>query len=138
MGGCSGTSYYCTTFFRRKLDWGIFPRISSKLHWHWQVAPKNEETWFQMDGCPAHNTLVVREYLQNAFNGHVIGQNYTIGWPARSPDLSMNDFFLWGQLKSRIYKETRYQNLEQLKNIISAACAQISPQQLSNSRMEGK
>jgi len=101
-----------------------------------EVAPENEETWFQMDGCPAHNTLAVREYLQNAFVGHVIGPHHTIGWPARSPDLSINDFFLWGHLKSRIYKETRHQDLEQLKNIISAACAQISPQQLSNSRKE--
>jgi len=101
-----------------------------------EVVPENEEIWFQMDGCPAHNTLAVREYLQNTFNGHVIGPNHAICWPARSPDLSINDFFLWGHLKSRIYTNIRYQDLEQLKNSISAACAQISPQQLSHTRRE--
>jgi hypothetical protein len=43
-----------------------------------EVVPENEEIWFQMDGCPAHNIVAVREYLQNTFNEHVIGPNHAI------------------------------------------------------------
>jgi hypothetical protein len=37
-----------------------------------------------------------------------------IPWPARSPDLSAYDFFLWGYLKSRIFA-TRVPDLQTLK-----------------------
>lgn len=55
-------------------------------------------------------------------NGRVIGPNHTINWPATSPDA--------------IYKDVPFQNLEELKNAISAACNQISPYQLRNVRNE--
>ena len=29
---------------------------------------------------------------------------HTIEWPARSPDLTPCDFFLWGYLKQQVYK----------------------------------
>ena len=101
-----------------------------------EVAVKNQEIWYQMDGCPAHNSLMVRHYLQNMniFNGNIIGPRYLIPWPARSPDLSPNDFFLWGHLKSVIYKNVRFENLDQLKNSISLECDRIFQYQPSNVR----
>jgi hypothetical protein len=101
-----------------------------------EIAPENQDIWFQMDGCPAHNSREVREYVQNVFNGLTIGPNYTINWPARSPDLSPNDFFLWGHIKNVIYKNLSYQNLEELKVSISAASDRISAFQLHNVRTE--
>ena len=100
------------------------------------AARENQEVWYQMDGCPAHSTLAVREYLDNSFNGNVIGLNHTVNWPARSPDISPNDFFLWGHLKNRIYKDKKYPNLDELKNAISAQCNRISVYQLANVRRE--
>lgn len=38
-------------------------------------------------------------------------------WPARSPDITVPDFFLWGFLKSRIYS-TRPQTILELKEKI--------------------
>lgn len=99
-----------------------------------EVAPKNEEIWFQMDGCRAHNGRDVREFLNDRFNGKVIGRGYQIDWAVRSPDLSLNDFFLWGDIKSKIYNGRRFENLEQLKNSIQAYSARISPPQLANVR----
>lgn len=89
-----------------------------------------------MDGCPAHSSRVVRDYLVDAFQGNVIGPNHRINWPARSPDLSPNDFFLWGHLKDKLYKNIQYENLEQLQNSISAACDRISVYQIANVRRE--
>lgn len=101
-----------------------------------EVVGENQEIWFQMDGCPAHNSLVVREYLNNAFNGQVIGPNSRINWPARSPDLSPNDFFLWGHLDSVLYKNVQFENLGQLRNSVSMECERISQYQLANVRRE--
>jgi len=37
------------------------------------------------------------------FTQHVISRGGDVPWPARSPDLSAYDYFLWGYLKSRIF-----------------------------------
>ncbi|KAJ4435591.1 hypothetical protein ANN_18207 [Periplaneta americana] len=43
--------------------------------------------------------------------------NGDIPWPARSPDLSVCDFFLWGHLKNNVYR-TRPANIAELKQRI--------------------
>lgn len=125
-------------FFNQKLTSEIFldllqNQIEPALE---EVAREHQEVWFQMDGCPAHSSRVVRDYLVDAFQGNVIGPNHRINWPARSPDLSPNDFFLWGHLKDKLYKNIQYENLEQLQNSISAACDRISVYQIANVRRE--
>lgn len=60
--------------------------------------------WFQQDGAPPHNTLRVRGFLNNEFPQKWIGNRGVVEWPARSPDLSPLDFYLWGALKNSIYK----------------------------------
>lgn len=96
-----------------------------------EVAPENEDIWFQM-GCPAHNSRLVNEYLQNVFHGQTMGLNYNINWSAMSPDLSPNEFFLWGHFKNVLFKNIPYDNHEELKMAISTACNQITAYQLSN------
>lgn len=69
---------------------------------------------------PPHNTITVREFLHQQFPNKWIGNNGVVEWPARSPDLSPLDFFLWGSLKNKIYKENII-NLEQLRaNIVNS------------------
>ena len=48
---------------------------------------------------------------------HLISLRGDIGWPARSPDLNLCDFFLWGYLKLKVYSN-RPQSIEQLKESI--------------------
>jgi len=38
-------------------------------------------------------------------------------WPPRSPDLTPADFFIWGLLKGKVYKNTA-RTIEQLKDAI--------------------
>ena len=49
--------------------------------------------WFQQDGCPAHYTRSVREFLDVEYQGRWIGRSGPISWPARSPDLNPVDYF---------------------------------------------
>lgn len=60
--------------------------------------------WFQQDGAPPHNAGRVRECLSEMFPNRVIANNGDERWPARSPDLSPLDYFLWGTMKNKIYK----------------------------------
>lgn len=95
-----------------------------------------ETIWFQQDGCPAHDTLVNREYLNDNFPNHVIGRHGDILWPPRSPDLTPCDFFLWGYVKSKIYgfQELRANNLDELRVQIFNTLGDISPEMLFNVR----
>uniref|UniRef100_A0A6P7GZL0 Uncharacterized protein LOC114348932 n=1 Tax=Diabrotica virgifera virgifera TaxID=50390 RepID=A0A6P7GZL0_DIAVI len=101
-----------------------------------EVVREDHEVWFQMDGCPAHNSQTVKEFLNNCFNDCIIGPNCQIKRPPRSGDLAPNDFFLWGHLKTRIYSEKKLNSLEELKNSIREECRKTSPRILANVRRE--
>jgi hypothetical protein len=83
------------------------------------------EVWFQHDGAPGHYSTEVINYLNICFPEHWIGRRGTIDWPARSPDLTPLDFFLWGYGKSCVYK-SRPQTIDELKERILQAFENIS------------
>jgi hypothetical protein len=88
-----------------------------------------QRMWFQHDGCPAHYSNVAREVLDRDYDGRWIGRNGPINWPARSPDLTSPDFFLWGYLKDKVYQQvptTKENMIERITN----ACAEIRPDHL--------
>jgi len=49
-----------------------------------------EHMFFQQDGAPAHNAIIVRQKLNEMFPNRWIGTYGVVPWPARSPDLSKN------------------------------------------------
>lgn len=59
--------------------------------------------WFQQDGAPPHYHRAVREYLNDQFGSRWIGRGGPVAWPPRSPDLTPMDFFLWSEIKRRVY-----------------------------------
>jgi len=75
------------------------------------VREKRRELWetrswllHQNDNAPAHNALVIREFLAKS-NIAVLEQ------PPYSPDLAFCDFFLFPKLKE-VIKRTRFQDSE--------------------------
>lgn len=85
------------------------PRIEEIVEEH-QVG----ELWFQQDGATAHTAGNSMGTLREMFPGHVVSLRGDVRWPARSPDLSMCDFFLWGYLKEKVFKH-RPQTLVELR-----------------------
>ncbi|XP_074032655.1 uncharacterized protein [Leptinotarsa decemlineata] len=75
---------------------------------------------FQQDGCPAHWAVSVREHLNRCFPSNWIGRDGPIPWPARSPDLTPLDFFVWGRVKELVYT-TEITTREELLQRIEAA-----------------
>ena len=76
------------------------------------------------DGAPPHFAIVVREWLNAHFPGRWIGRRGPHEWPARSPDLTPCDFFLWGWLKEQVYS-TKPTTLEELEGRIREVMTSI-------------
>lgn len=90
------------------------------------VQPLNR-TFYMQDGAPSHTALRNRELLSATFGDRWIGKFGPNNWPARSPDLNPCDFFVWGFIHDRLYKQnTQYPNVEELKLAIEQICQQIS------------
>lgn len=94
-----------------------------------------QRVWFQQDGAPPHYSLIVREYLHATFPNRLIARgvvgNISIAWPARSPDLTPLDFFLWGHLKDRVFK-VKPQSVAELRESIRHEVEEITPEMLAN------
>lgn len=88
--------------------------------------------WFQHDGASIHSTVAVRNYLDDLFRGKWIGRYSQYPWPARSPDITPLDFFLWGYLKQKVYRKRPFQNIDHLENTIRDVCNDIPPRFLRN------
>jgi len=79
-----------------------------------------QNMWFQLDGCPAHFGLNVRQYLDSNFP-QWIGRGGPVAWPPRSPDLTPLDFFLWGAMKAKVYASIVNSREELLQRIQAVA-----------------
>jgi len=71
------------------------------------VAPRLEEfqLWiiFQQDVAPPHWGSDVRRFLDATFPKRWIGRDGPTPWPPRSPDITPLDFFLWRNIKDKVF-----------------------------------
>ncbi|KAF2880112.1 hypothetical protein ILUMI_26069 [Ignelater luminosus] len=81
------------------------------------MSNEEQPMWYQYNGCPAHCSAVVREFLDNVFPRNWIERYGEIHKPARSPDLIPNDFFL--SLRSKLYPLPTHSILDLLKDKIT-------------------
>ncbi|QQP34944.1 Transposable element Tc3 transposase, partial [Caligus rogercresseyi] len=82
------------------------------------------DIWFQQVGATAHTSRASMAVLREQFPERLISIRGDLEWPARSPDLSPCDFYLWGYLKSRVYVN-RPRSLPDLKANIREEIANI-------------
>ncbi|CAH2101036.1 unnamed protein product [Euphydryas editha] len=76
--------------------------------------------FYQHGGAPANYQTQVREHLNKTFGDRWIGRGGPVPWPARSPDLTPLDYYLWAEVKRLVYA-VEYENIEELKlNITNA------------------
>lgn len=118
-------------FFDENLNTENFLHFLNNVLWNGiEDIPirQRQDMIFQLDGAPMHNARIVREWLETKFPGKWIGRNSPlIRWPPRSPDLTPLDYFLWGTLKDKVYKD-RPTNVNDLKGKIRDACRSITPE----------
>jgi len=70
---------------------------------------------FQQKGAEPHNGRIVTNYLNEQFLELWMGRYGSISWPARSPELNLLDFFLWGHCKAIICRKFS-EDVEDLNN----------------------
>jgi hypothetical protein len=80
--------------------------------------PVTEGTFFQYDVATSHTARDSMAAMRNLFPNHVISRYGDITWPARLPDLSACDFFVWGYLKSYVFKAPAPHRVRELKHRI--------------------
>ena len=71
---------------------------------------------------------MVQEWLQSKFGEEFITKHQ---WPPRSPDLNPCDYFLWGYLKSKVYKPLP-KTLDDLKENITREIQKINTSALES------
>ncbi len=82
------------------------------------VYRKEEMGYTPQHWAPPHWAKSVRQWLSNTLPRRWMGRGSpNLPWPANSPDLTPCDFFLWGYLKSRVYR-TQPVDLHDLKERI--------------------
>lgn len=75
---------------------------------------------FQQDGAPPHYCVNARQILNENIPQQWIGRRGHIEWPARSPDLTVCDFWLWAYLRDRVYQPAgvTFRSVTELENRI--------------------
>lgn len=94
--------------------------------------PNFRQLFFQQDGAPAHYALSVRQLLDREFPGRWMGRGSVrhsapVAWPPRSPDLTPLDFWVWGDMKQRIFtQDFRPRTVAELKESIRRVVAEMN------------
>ena len=107
--------------YKRMLRYYAFPRLRDYP----------ESMIFQQDGAPPHFALTVRHYLDFKLPNRWIGRAGPISWPARSPDLTPCDYFLWGYIKDNTFRNLPG-SLTELKTKIREVIGTITEEMLQN------
>ena len=86
----------------------------------------------QQDGAPPHFRLDVRRWLNDVLPHRWIGRGahedlMFCPLPARSPDLTPCDYFLWSYVKDKVFVPPQHVSVPDLKNRITAAVETITP-----------
>lgn len=94
-----------------------------------RLGVENIDLWFQQDGATSHTARICMAHLRNMFPGRLVSRHGDFNWPARSPDLTSPDFFLWGYLKARVFNN-RPRTLRVLKDNITEEIRAINQEML--------
>ena len=83
--------------------------------------------YYQQDGATCYTSNASMREIESFFKDRIITKNL---WPPRSPDLTPADFFLWGLLKGKVYKNTP-RTIKQLKDAIRQEIQTVNAEKYS-------
>ena len=91
----------------------------------YQISVWESEPFLMQDGAPAHTSLLARSILKEKFGNRVIGKFFDVFWPPRSPDLNPLDYFLWGFVREKVYRNGGFNDVSTMSTAIIEAFAEI-------------
>lgn len=101
------------------------PQLLANWRYQQNANGSIRRVWWIQDGAPCHRARVVHDRLQALFPGRVVGIGHGIEFPPRSPDLTPLDFYLWGFIKSNVYR-TPPANIQELRRRITHEVQQLT------------
>ena len=114
-------------FFEENVNSQNYLKMLKEFFWpQIQNIRRCKKFYFQQDGAPSHFGLNVRNWLDSKPPGRWIGRGGPIEWPARSPDLTPLDFYLWGYLKQKVYQKN-HATISELCDSIRSNIQSIKP-----------
>ena len=125
-------------FFDSSVTGGVYLNLLKRSVWPALRALMRDEidlVYFQQDGASAHYSKVARRWLDDTFKERWIGKAGPIPWPARSPDLSPLDFWLWGYLRNQVYGQ-QLDTLTELRRAIKNAIQAIPARMVHNATLK--
>jgi len=127
--GISANMIYGPYFFETTVNQHTYLEMLQTFFWkkHLDTADY-KRYYFQQDGATAHTADRVQQWLTSKFGERFVDKNH---WPPRSPDLNPCDFYLWGYLKSRVYRPIP-KSVSELKANIAREIKNISKDDLKN------
>ncbi|GFV70400.1 uncharacterized protein TNCV_4798191 [Trichonephila clavipes] len=95
-----------------------------KHHYRIHILAESDEryAWLQQDGAMCHTSPDILEVLTEFFDDCVISKGL---WPTLSPDLLIQDFFLWGYLKNVTFRNNPH-TFDELKSNILHSISDIN------------
>ena len=90
------------TFFKKPVNRHNYLEMLKNSFWskHYQVE-SHKKYYFQQGGATPQTVNLVQDWCVSKFGANFINKQQ---WPPRSPDFNPCDYFLWGYLKSKVYK----------------------------------
>jgi hypothetical protein len=88
-------------------------------------------TTFQQDGASPHTSNAVKQFLTATFSDKIISRGFTDPWPARSPDITPSDFWLWGHLKRAVFLR-HPKDMKEMRCFIQEEVQQLDRDMLAN------
>lgn len=127
--GLSRRRIYGPIFFEKTIDKYEYERIIHEF-----IGELEEDVikfgYFQQDGASPHRS----DHMAPILNGYFADRIITLktkklqveaDWPPRSPDLTPLDFYLWGDMKKKVYKREP-NDLNDLKKYIEEEINKVS------------
>jgi hypothetical protein len=90
------------------------------------LRKKKRHDYFMQDGATAHTATYFTNVLNEVFENRLISRGL---WPARFPDINPRDFYLWGNIKDKVYS-TNNHTLVKLKQSIRETISSIEVSEL--------
>lgn len=116
-------------FFKQTVNKENYLEMLKTFFWRRHVQnPSYIKNYFQQDSASPHTADIVQNWLREKFSKKFVDKKM---WPPRSPDLNPCDYFLWGYLKSVVYKPLP-KTLDDLKANIIREIKKISKETLEN------
>ena len=117
------------TNYTDKLQNNLIPDLTLLTLTHPSISLPPSTTqlpwWFMQDGARPHISNLATNLITTEFGTQTIGERLAVHWPARSPDLTPCDFWLWGSMKDAIHHQGPAADLNEIKTRVRSFFAQV-------------